>query len=524
MLFLTLRDDDGERSVRLDSEVVLLGSSTRCGLTLRADGVAPRHAVLRAVGYDYEIVDLGSAAGTLHCGLPVRCVRLRAGDGLRIGGAFLTVEEWALEFPVAPIRSRRIGVGGDHGSRPFNETLYLAMRQSPAWFLSGVAHVAAALLLLWMTPEEPPRQPLDARLAIFDRPAPSLQEESVTIASEGDPPPPPTGGIPETSLPLPLEALEDDDASDEGVAVDDGSRVLGIADTSLPPGFDTPRPRPPVAPRKKPERIQFEDDGEFDVEDATNVQETAAGLLERGLGGADGDGVRTLRAMDPRRLLVVRGAYDEAESLLRILGLKHEILEPADLLHGPIAPGSVLVFDCNNQMLDDDQAEAVRRFVEAGGFLCTTDWALSTVLERALPGFIRRPVSADGIPEEVADARVRFRIPYLSEPLVEGVPEAADDALWWIEENAHLVENLVGRKVRVLVESQELKRDHDHGILAVTFAYGKGHVLHLVGHLWQKKGNLRGAYAMQRLFTNFLLLRARTFETTPAKDAAQGLR
>jgi hypothetical protein len=40
--------------------------------------------------------------------------------------------------------------------------------------------------------------------------------------------------------------------------------------------------------------------------------------------------------------------------------------------------------------------------------------------------------------------------------------------------------------------------------VAVTFKHGKGRVVHALGHMYQKEGNLRGAYAMQRLLLNFL--------------------
>ncbi|MHC4820415.1 MAG: hypothetical protein ACYTDX_01685, partial [Planctomycetota bacterium] len=46
--------------------------------------------------------------------------------------------------------------------------------------------------------------------------------------------------------------------------------------------------------------------------------------------------------------------------------------------------------------------------------------------------------------------------------------------------------------------------------------HGKGKVLHLLGHAWQKQGNLKGTYGMQRIVLNFLLDRGRTLPPRPS--------
>src|SRR5205823_2815406 len=75
---------------------------------------------------------------------------------------------------------------------------------------------------------------------------------------------------------------------------------------------------------------------------------------------------------------------------------------------------------------------------------------------------------------------------------------------WWLEDSSipFVVENKT--EVEVLAQSADLERKHGSKLVAVTFKYGQGRVVHALGHMFQKEGNLRGAYAMQRLLLNFL--------------------
>ena len=60
------------------------------------------------------------------------------------------------------------------------------------------------------------------------------------------------------------------------------------------------------------------------------------------------------------------------------------------------------------------------------------------------------------------------------------------------------------KSVEILIESKELEMRHGSGIVAVTFPHGRGRVVHVLGHFFQKEGNLRGTVAMQRILLNFL--------------------
>ena len=63
--------------------------------------------------------------------------------------------------------------------------------------------------------------------------------------------------------------------------------------------------------------------------------------------------------------------------------------------------------------------------------------------------------------------------------------------------------------VEVLIESEDLKKRYGSKHVAVTFRFGKGRVFHMLGHFFQKEGNLRGAFSAQRLIANFLIAAVR---------------
>ena len=63
--------------------------------------------------------------------------------------------------------------------------------------------------------------------------------------------------------------------------------------------------------------------------------------------------------------------------------------------------------------------------------------------------------------------------------------------------------------MEVLITSDDLKARYGVSDVAATFRYGKGRVLHMLGHVYQKEGNLKGTFSAQRLMANFLIAAVR---------------
>ena len=201
---------------------------------------------------------------------------------------------------------------------------------------------------------------------------------------------------------------------------------------------------------------------------------------------------------------VVKGDYDQGELVMEALGLKHGwITAPEIAQQTPGQDVRAIFYNCTGRPAGPRALESLARWVEDGGFLFTSDWGIEIVLEKAFPGFVKS--KKDG-PRTVMtpDETITFTIAPGQHPLLSGLPPEAETARWWLEDSSIPFVIEKPAEVEVLVQSADLDRKHGSKLVAVTFKYGKGRVVHVLGHMFQKEGNLRGAYAMQRLLLNFL--------------------
>jgi len=399
----------------------------------------------------------------------------------------------------------------------FEVLLYGIVRRAAPWALSAAIHAAAAFAAVALAGEPAPPPAPRERLALASV-SPMATEVDSGVAEEE------ATGIPvpaSIELPVPRLPLTAEEAR---IAVADPEEGPSppLPSSGLLPSTISVGPRVRVAP-PKPLAPVFEGNPTFSGEGAEVANREAAGLLLKGVGGAGrGDGA-LLRRLDPRRIHVCEGCYDSVESVFELLGIKHDTLTLPELSEVPLTPDGLLVIDCGSDMISKESAAAVRDFVESGGFLCTTDWGLENVIEPAFPGVLRS-LYRGGRGVATEDITVPFKVTAKEHPLTRGISPVSEGALWWVEAQAHPIEVTSTANAVVLAESAELKARYGSGILAVTFPWGKGRVLHLLGHAWQKQGNLKGAYGIQRLLLNFLLERAGTASSAaaPAAPASRG--
>ena len=72
-------------------------------------------------------------------------------------------------------------------------------------------------------------------------------------------------------------------------------------------------------------------------------------------------------------------------------------------------------------------------FVAAGGSLFTTDWALLPVIEEAFPDVI----VCNGL--QAKDDVVRVEVSDHEHPFLDGVMDATDEPVWWLEAAAYSI-------------------------------------------------------------------------------------
>jgi hypothetical protein len=221
--------------------------------------------------------------------------------------------------------------------------------------------------------------------------------------------------------------------------------------------------------------------------------------------------------MNPLSVLEVKGQWDNSDHTLRSLGIRHNTIKKGKLVEIPLDDVRVLVVNCAGNV-PSEAYQRVRDFVARGGYLLSTDWTVHNLLEKAFPGYIAwNSGKADG---KVVDAQVVDPDPVL-------FAGAVRQAGWKVDDGSQTIK-VLRPGVRVLVRSRQIaKDDPDHqGILAVVFSFGRGQVMHLVGHFDNNAGlafnNMLpdpapeiGISLRQALAANFLL--AGLGENTPGR-------
>ncbi|MHC4606432.1 MAG: hypothetical protein ACYTAF_05810 [Planctomycetota bacterium] len=143
--------------------------------------------------------------------------------------------------------------------------------------------------------------------------------------------------------------------------------------------------------------------------------------------------------------------------------------------------------------------EKIAEFLEGGGYLCTSDWAL-TILERAVPGYVGRGGAVEERKVPIRPHRRAEDHALLQEVFPDG--PLADKLRWEIHGNSYLIAD-VDPGVEWLVETPALEGNR---AVAVTFRHGRGRVLHVLSHFSQQ-GSPVGEYVLQNMLLNFLVER-----------------
>lgn len=174
-------------------------------------------------------------------------------------------------------------------------------------------------------------------------------------------------------------------------------------------------------------------------------------------------------------IVEVKGEWDDAQHTLHAFGLPCTRVSENKLGNMKLDKAKIIVVNCAGE-LTNDAIINLRRFVEMGGYLLTTDWALTGVVQRAFPGYVEwnggytedRLVDAVAVDTEDAE-------------LFANTPPSAH---WKLVKKSQLVKISRWGSVHVLARSRMLMREDpsQYGILAFLMEHGRGQVLHLVGH------------------------------------------
>ena len=201
-------------------------------------------------------------------------------------------------------------------------------------------------------------------------------------------------------------------------------------------------------------------------------------------------GDQALRRVEASDIVVVEGCYDQVQLVLGALELPHTSIQADQLGQARLGPDQLLVINCPGHV-PGRVLPRIRDFVERGGSLFTTDWALRHVLEPAFPGLVEfneRPTADDVVRIEVKSGDNAF---------LRGVLDDGDDPQWWLEASSYPIRVLDPERVEVLITSRELKERYGEAPVAVLIRYGQGEIFHMVSHYFLQRTDLRNARHQQ---------------------------
>ncbi len=212
--------------------------------------------------------------------------------------------------------------------------------------------------------------------------------------------------------------------------------------------------------------------------------ELANEIVREKLSREDHSNIRILNDLTKNDIVVVEGTYDHISQVLTSLKIPFAQIDQHQLMRVELKPHQTVFVNCASAF----PAEAARKlatFVEAGGQLITTDWALKNVIEVAFPNTIAYNNTA------TADEVVRVEVVDKQDSVVLGFLDEKAAPVWWLEGSSYPIKVLNKERVKILIRSNELKEKYGEEAVVVRFEHGKGTVYHMLSHLYLQRTETR---------------------------------
>ncbi len=497
---LLIRSGEETETRPLTGSAVTFGRSKSCDVVLCDSAVSSHHIKIARQGKVFLMRELDAKNGTFVNGERLRERVLQPGDEIRIGHTtivFQTDAAEAIPSPTPPPARPAAPPAASPAKQVAAGIVLLEMLGSiPAYLFSGAVHALIFFLFMTVvvsTPDVPKERVYNLSLAKdgqrdLGEPlvAPNQKNDSdqdlftaqrisdEPMAPEPDP------------LEKPADKFGKQDQPDEPLQVALAPDKLVV--------------RVKSAPRSKPDSSDESSStplgGNLDLPPGDDVAGIVLGRLKDGRPG-DFDALGSLKG---ENIIVITGVYDHVETVLDGLRVPHLTLTPKKYDRTKSDATCAILVDCPG-FLNGTEIARIRKWVDKGGYLFTTDWALSTV-EKLFPGTVRqggRQTSEDWV--AVGPVKGMEGHAFLKDVFspLKGRPQ------WWLEEGSFPIQVVDPSKVQVLIDSAEMKKRYGEGAVAVTFEYGQGKVLHVCSHFHQVSTDAKTHYSMTQLIVNFLL-------------------
>lgn len=175
----------------------------------------------------------------------------------------------------------------------------------------------------------------------------------------------------------------------------------------------------------------------------------------------------------PRDLLEVKGIYDNSGKTLESLGIPFEHIRTGALRERSLSGVKVMVIDCPGRV-PRESFQKIRDWVAQGGYLLSTDWSGDNAIQPIFPGYIEWTGKKNR--DSIYPSELIYTDPALATNLIT-------NSTWKMDIECHPV-RAIRQDVRVLARSLQLAAEDpaSQGALGVVFPFGRGYVMHLVGH------------------------------------------
>lgn len=178
-------------------------------------------------------------------------------------------------------------------------------------------------------------------------------------------------------------------------------------------------------------------------------------------------------------VVIITGNYDRVEVVLELAKIPYTLITPMQFARFDLKPRQILMINCPGKLMPDTFPK-LEKFVAEGGHLFTTDWALINTLERAIPGFLKSSQLRTG------DSVVSIQKAYTAESeILKNVFLPGGSPSWWVF-SSHPYQ-ITNDAVKLLVKSDQLKRQFNMDPVAAEFGYKKGRVIHTATHFYQQR-------------------------------------
>jgi HEAT repeat protein len=203
---------------------------------------------------------------------------------------------------------------------------------------------------------------------------------------------------------------------------------------------------------------------------------------------------RNVEILQKARILVVSGAWDHVERVLGHLAIPHTLLRAQELKEAGLNPNQVILVNCEGTV-DKDSMERLRWFVNVGGYLMATDWALTHTIEPCFPGYVAQ-FSGSSTGNDV----VVVEEAQPGHPWTKGIFDDVPALKWWLEIQAFPITVTYPERCNVLVDSAEMRRRYGSSPMAAEFRWGLGKVQHSISHFFlQEEGMQQTTDPRQRM-------------------------